>query len=473
MRKAIMKFVFAVSAAVTITAAYCQDVTPDSTEETPLVVNDGGVEVVREAEAAALGEKPRAPRNAFDEVKSWLKNKDWKYNKWDGKKKRLIVVVSESFDCEDPAATKDVMVQRDMATKRAVLQAKAEIIEFVKSDVDAEDIVEMFGGNAPNISEAAKQDVQKKAAAIKVPLTQKSMVTVTAAMPLFGATCIRQSESWNRGKYQIALAMAWSPALERAARAVLTGEDVKCSPKPIAKSVEDWLEAANPAFMSGPIQFLDADGSRWFLGVSACVADENLPALTLKQNKRIADLSARQMLVFSLWGDVKAYKKMQQELTTTLSDGKANTETAQWMESKISQTVENLPLRGITRLFNDEVDHPIIGGKVYVSIYGINSAQATTALKIEAINFATRAEVERVKTIERGRAAANKGLVENATNDPRDFQKGQDAQNKNLGVEVEGRKGKQILQKKEDPKNTPKKSKAGVFNGGADPDDDF
>ena len=78
-----------------------------------------------------------------------------------------------------------------------------------------------------------------------------------------------------------------------------------------------------------------------------------------------------------------------------------------------------------------------------------------------------------MKTIERGRVAANKGLVENATNDPREFQKGQDAQNKNLGVEVEGRKGKQILQKKEDPKNTPKKSKAGVFNGGADPDDDF
>ena len=439
------------------------------------VVNDGGVETVRDAEEAAVTQKlPPSPKDALDDVKRWNKGKGWKFGRWDNKKKRLIVVVAESFDCDDPAKMKDVMVQRDMATKRAVLQAKAEIIQFVKAEVDAEDIVEMMGGNAPGVSEVAKKSVQQQAETFKgQKMKQKSIFATFSELPLFGATCIKQSESWNRGKYQIALAMAWSPALERAARGVLTGEKVICKPKENGKTVEEWIESVNPAFMSGPMQFVDNNGKRWFFGISGAAADEDLDALTLKANKRIADLSAQQMLVFSLWGDVQAYEKMRQELETTSLDGKSETEVAQWMESKVSQAVKGLPIRGMVRLYSDEVEHPVTGGNIYVSIYGINQDDATTSLKIEARNIATRAEIERVKTIERGRAAANKALIDGAKNDPRDFRKGYNAQNQSLHESSKSQNGTQNVQQKEDPKKRDKKAKAGVFSGGSDTDDDF
>ena len=112
------------------------------------------------------------------------------------------------------------------------------------------------------------------------------------------------------------------------------------------------------------------------------------------------------------------------------------------------------------------------GGRIYVSIYGINQNAAEDMLKVEAVNFATRAELERAKTVERGRAAANKAHVENATNDPNDFNKGYNAQSGAIQKEAASRKGKQQLQQKEAAKKRDKKSQAGVFNSGADVDDD-
>lgn len=490
--KALMKFAVAASVALSVGVVFSQEqevtATPavasgqeavpavgEVTENNPEVVYDGGVEAVRVAEGAAPSEPPPPkPKDALDEVKKWVKGKGWKYGSWDKAKKRLIVVVGESFDCDDPAKMKNVMVQRDLATKRAVLQAKAELIQFVKAEVDAEDIVEMMGGNAAGVSEEAKKSVRQQVEAFKgQQMKQKSVFATFSELPLFGATCIRQSESWNRGKYQIALAMAWSPALERAARGVLTEEKVICKPKEGGKSIDKWLEAVNPAFMSGPIQFVDEDGKRWFMGISAAAADEDLDAMTLRTNKRIADMSAQQMLVFSLWGDVQAYEKMRQELKTISLDGKSETEVAQMMESKISQAVKGLPIRGMVRLYSDEVEHPVTGGNIYVSIYGINQEAATTALKVEARNIATRAEIERVKTIERGRAAANKALINGAKNDPRDFQKGYNAQNRALHEGVQTQKGTQNVQQKENAEKRVKKAKAGVFNSGATPDDDF
>ena len=342
-----------------------------------------------------------------------------------------------------------------------------EIIEAVKTEVDAEDIVEMMGGNASDVPADEKNDLMNRVQKLK----QSSSAEFRAEMPLFGATCVRQSESWNRGKYQVAVALVWSPALERSARAIITGEKVVCKPKENGKSVEEWLEAVNPAFMSGPIQFVDVDGTRWFLGISAGSADEDLDALTLKTNRRIADLSAKQMLAFSLWGDVKASEALKQELKSTTFKGKSTTEVAQWLESKVSQSIKGLPLRGMNQLLSEEVEHPVTGGRIYVAIYGINQNTAEDMLKVEAVNYATRAELERAKTVERGRAAANKAHVENAKNDPQDFKKGYDAQNGAIQSEAKTRKGKQSLQQREAARKRDKKAQAGVFNSGANVDD--
>lgn len=402
-------------------------------------VNDGGVEAVREAVAAAPAEPPTKIANAEDDVKAWLKGKKWKPG-WDSRKKRFIQISTGQFDCDDPAKAQDVVVRRDMAVKRAVLSAKMDIIEAVKTEVDAEDIVEMMGATAPgtpvNEANALKNRVQK--------LKQSSSAEFRAEMPLFGATCVRQSESWNRGKYQVAVALVWSPALERSARAVITGEKVVCKPKENGKSIEEWLDAVNPAFMSGPLQVVDADGTRWFLGISAGAANEGLDSLTLKTNRRLADLSAKQMLAFSIWGDVKANETLKQELTSMTVKGKSTTEVAQWLESKVSQSIKGLPIRGMSRLLGEEVEHPVTGGRIYVSIYGINQNAAEDMLKVEAVNYATRTELERTKAAKRG--AVRKDSV--------------------------ARKGPLVDQRRETSEKRDKKARSGVFNGGAVVDDD-
>ena len=454
----------AATVAVGVGVAFAQEAAQETTAQ-PEVVNDGGVEAVREAEAAAPAEPPKKISNAKDEVSAWVKGKKWKRG-WDSKKKRFVQISAEDFDCADPAKVQNVMVQRDMAVKRAVLMAKSEIIQSIKTDVYAEDIV------AAMSSPTTPADEQKELVSRVQKLKQSSSAEFSAEMPLFGATCVRQSESWNKGKYQIAVALVWSPALERSARAIITGNKVVCKPKENGKSIEGWLEDVNPAFMSGPIQFVDADGTRWFLGVSAGAADEDLDSLTLRTNRKVADLSAKQMVAFSLWGDVKSNEAIKQELAAKTLDGKSSTEVARWLESKVSQSIKGLPLRGMTQLLSEEVDHPVTGGRIYVSIYGINQNAAEDMLKVEAVNFATRAELERAKTVERGRAAANKAHVENAKNDPNDFNKGYNAQSGAIQKEVQSRKGKQQVQQKEAAQKRDKQSQAGVFNSGADADDD-
>ena len=197
----------------------------------------------------------------------------------------------------------------------------------------------------------------------------------------------------------------------------------------------------------------------------------DLDAVTLKTNRRIADLSAKQMLAFSLWGDVKASETLKQELKSTTFKSKSTTEVAQWLESKVSQSIKGLPLRGMNQLLSEEVEHPVTGGRIYVAIYGINQNAAEDMLKVEAVNYATRAELERAKTVERGRATANKAHVENAKNDPQDFKKGYDAQSGSIQSEVMKRKGKQNLQQREGAQKRDKKAQAGVFNSGANVDD--
>ena len=440
MKELMVKMALAATVAVGAGMAFAQEAAQETAAQ-PEVVNDGGVEAVREAQAAAPAEPPKKISNAKDEVAAWVKGKKWRPG-WDAKKKRFVCVEMAQFDCDDPAKAQNVMVQRDMAVKRAVLQAKMEIIESVKTVIDATDYMEMSGGNPSVATEEAKTFAAKRVQELRQYSTAKFM----AEMPLFGATCVRQSESWNKGKYQVAIALVWSPALERSARAIITGNKVVCKPKENGKSVEEWLEAVNPACMSGPIQFVDADGVRWFLGISAGA--------------------------FSLWGDVKAAETMKQELATRTVDGKSTTEVAQWLESKVSQSIKGLPLRGMAQLLSEEVDHPVTGGRIYVSIYGINQNAAEDMLKVEAVNFATRAELERAKTVERGRAAANAAHVENAKNDPNDFNKGYNAQSGAIQNEVQSRKGKQQVQQKEAAQKRDKQSQAGVFNSGAEADDD-
>lgn len=523
------------------------------------IVTDGGVEVVEEVQKMPSIPVKKTAKNARQALINAVKARKWK-NGWDNKKKRFIVIEAAEVDTPDPARDSNFILLRDAAIKRAILQAKAKIIEFCNTKMDAMDMVHTPGTNlnkelgaeaaaieaslvaeknalanilvrynkaeadelrgttfsdrlddlmAATIKkidstynkdekdqklkarlEAAKKQLddqkykisqlEKKAKALKGSLkrSQSSMVSTMASMPLYGASAIMQTESYDGKRYQVAIAMVWSIALERSARAIVTGEPFKLLPKADGKTIEEWLELQNLATLVGPRQFIDKEGRRWFLGICAREYDDDMDEVDREKNKDLAEQFARSVTAFSVMGDVEAYKAARQEIRTYKAGKEpSSTQAVESMEKKLSQTIAGKTIRGMQELAGEEVEHPISGKTIYVSVYAIDPTAAQAALAIEKVNYATKIQHERHETVERGRDAANKAAVERAKNRPEDFQKGYNSQTNALKKELRNRqavpkKGTQV-QISPSTNKTPAKSTTGIFGGDVDVSDDF
>lgn len=326
-------------------------------------------------------------------------------------------------------------------------------------------------------------ELKEKAEAMQesVRERQESAVASMAKMPLYGATVIMQTESWNKqtGKYQVAVILSWSYALERAARAIVTGEEFKIKASPNAKTVQDWLESQNPAVMVGPRQYIDKYGNRWFLGVTARPYDDELSSSARRRNKGVSEMFAQQMAAFCLWADVESYKMAQQAMESRGNDKVQRDVAAESYAEKLTQSFKNKKIRGMQRLFSDEMKHPITGNTIYVAVYGINSTAAKAALAIEKINYATKVMDNRHQTVERGRDAANRAAVKASENRPEDFQKGYNQQTKAINKELKRRqpakkRGVNVINNSNGNQPAQKRqSTSGTFGGDTDVSDDF
>ena len=308
---------------------------------------------------------------------------------------------------------------------------------------------------------------------------QESAVESMASMPLYGSSVIMQTESWNESNsiYQVAVMLCWSMVMERSARAIVSGEEYTVKPSADAKSVQDWLEDQNPATMIGPRQYIDAEGNRWFLGISARSYDDDLSSTERRKNKQIADLYAQQMAAFCVWADVESYKMARTALESRGNEKVQNDVVAESYAERLTQSFKNKTIRGMQSLFSDEVEHPITGSTIYVSVYGINPNDAKTALEIEKINYATKVMDNQHQTVERGRKAANKAADKASQNRTEDFQKGYGQQEKNINGELQKRqpakKGIEVLNNGNGNTKKDKKSTSGAFSGDTNVGDDF
>lgn len=320
----------------------------------------------------------------------------------------------------------------------------------------------------------------------EVKSRQESSVTVQAKLPLFGATVIMQTESWNKatGKYQVAVLVCWSKALEEASRAIVTGGSIKANPGNL--SVNDWLDNQDLATMVGPRQFIDEKGERWFLGVTARPYDDEMNSSARMKYKSLAQTFAQQMAVFSVFADVETQKTAAQALETRV-DGdddyaKEDYAVAESFAQKITQKLEKQTVRGLQKLAEEETEHPITGKGIIVCVYGINAESATAALEIEKKNIATLIDANRYQTFERGRKAAAAAAVKASKDRPEDFKAGVEDQTGRLQSEMderhpENKRGGQrniySSSSAAPAKKAPGKSTSGSFLGDADVSDDF
>ena len=519
------------------------------------VAADGGTEAVLEAQNAEPAPASPKFKDASKVLKEEMKKKGFKEG-WDEKKGRFLVVADADFQSEDPAKDKNFFTLREMAAKRAIMLAKSQIAEFVNSEMEASEMLDIGGTDVnkelgadaerikgelaeleKQVAEAKKHQAENPAAppaqqppqtenpdtppvqqpphtenpAVppaqldelnakldakkkemddliakaeelknKVKTSQTSTIAVQAHLPIFGATVIMQSESWNEanGKYKVAILVCWSKALEETARAIVTGGD--CKSKPGAKSIGDWLDGQNIATMVGPRQFIDDKGDRWFLGITARQYNDDMNSSARMRYKGLAQSFAQQMAVFSVFADVESTKTAAQELEITAdkNDDYAKEEyaVAEDFAQKVSQTLEKRTIRGMQKLAEEEVTHPVTGQDILVCVYGLNAANATAALEIERRNIATLIEANRHETVEKGRKAANEAAIEASKNRADDFAAGQADQNNAIREELKSRKGSQNnVYNGPVNKDAAPKGKSTTFSGMGDADvsDDF
>lgn len=322
---------------------------------------------------------------------------------------------------------------------------------------------------------AEYNELVKHAESLKqVDATQTSKITQMAKMPIYGTTSILQAESWDKstGEYMVSVVFTWSKALERAVRAIVTGEDFKT--KPGKATVNQWLAKQDLATMVGPRQFIDDKGNRWFLGVT-CRSVQGLTSIKKKKAQGMVDMYAKQMAMFSVFSDVESFKEAQSAMETRGDEDI----TAEDFAQRVGAKIEKKTVRGLQKLTSKELKHPVTGDKIYVAVWGLNAGSAKSALEIEKINYATKVMDNRHQTVEHGRAAANAAAVKASENRADDFQKGANEQSQAIVDELKSRQPKPTAKpaaSKVQGSGKPTKSgksTGGAFLGDSDVSDDF
>ena len=171
-----------------------------------------------------------------------------------------IVVIGEAEMPMDVKNDKEGAwaIKRTMLAKSALLNAKLKMATALSFELTAEEQQHMF--NLPATSNSTEKAVVQTSSAVQF----------ASSHPIMGATVLCQEESLIDGIYKIAVSMVWSEALQKSAVATMCGTPGFKESKKGKKTLGEWVESQeNPYLLIGPRQYLDKDGVRHFLGISA------------------------------------------------------------------------------------------------------------------------------------------------------------------------------------------------------------
>jgi len=478
-------------------AAEQNDATPKvapNAQKPPVDVRgDGGVEAVQQTQAETGGEHYRAGATAQNLIADWLYKDGYKEG-WVDDKKRFIAIGVGEFNSEDPLIDPGKFcLNREIALQRALLDARASIVEFANSKMDVllqaetpgTDLNAAFGEekevalrrlvaqqkvvaqlledvdkteadalagvtsrdranammdaaikkldatyNTQNIEEAKRikfanaekryaeslaelQKVEDKIKKSAASLTRSfsSKISKLAKMPLFGSTCIYQTESWdaNAEKYTVEVALVWSVGLEKVTRAIIQGQDVIIDTPKKGVPLDQWLHGQDLGAMVGPRTFMDDKGQRYFIGIAARPIVSQ--ASRKEKNRDIARLQADGMAILSLRADVEVAKTAEEMAQTfTSSDNKENENAMESLSKKVQSKLEGQNINGLGRIYETEVNHTLTGIKILVTISGIDPVAVKAARTMEEINYAAAIAASK----ENSRLQGRKGQLEDS-----------------------------------------------------------
>jgi hypothetical protein len=406
---------------------------------------------------------------AEDQALEWLDTNEIEEG-WDDQKKRYVAVGWAGFDSEDPTYDDSFLIKRSVQSMVATMDAKAQIIEFIRVEMDAIDKVVTPGTdlaaefneqreklelkmnkqkealakllaqvdakeaehlqgvtlgdrmNAAMDAAIAKLDekysteemeeekkkkyekakkryaealeeydkLKKEAEAHAGAITESasSKVETIAQMPLFGSVALAQFESWNEDdeRYEVAIVFLWSPKMEKIVRAMIEGKNLKIPPGKM--SMKDWIKSQDWSTSTGSRRFRDDQGHVHFIGIAAAAAGKSTSSI--KKAKGIAQMMAQKEVVIGIFADIMAKKKAEQMMETR-SGGtdKDSTVAAETFSQELQNEVTDRQVQGISRRLLKKYVHPISQQTIYVSIYGLSAAAATTAMWAEEEAYLT------------------------------------------------------------------------------------
>ena len=409
---------------------------------------DEGVQAVVKVQSAPKDEPKANPRKktAKAMVEAILKNSGIKVRPT---KKRVIQIVDVSFPSEDPAKDKDFFVKRDQFAKLAILQLKGQIAQSVGQVFSAKEQARIFG-NETNV-------------AIQI----SSMSESVAKWPLFGVTVLAQAESWDGENYSIAVAGVWSEVLHRAAKATLLGEKVTGAAG--RKTIDQWLEEKDLSLLCGPRQMVDENGNRVFLGISA--REIGINAARDLVNRGAAKTSANESLAFSLFADVEQRLAHAAVANMYEKNDKAAATAGETVDLRLSQSVDKRAIAGASEIFSTEIEHPLTGKQIYVSVWGLDAESAANARVMAEELIATRVATELANKNTLGRWQGYQDKVDEAKADTESYNKGRAEGRQAISNKLE--KKNQVKSAVEAAKKAPAKATKGVVSGEGTVDNDF
>ena len=315
----------------------------------------------------------------------------------------------------------DWALKRTMLAKSAVLDAKLQIVTMLSVELTAEEQQRMF--NLPATSNSTEQTVNTTASAVQFASTH----------PIMGATALCQEESLIKGSYRIAISMVWSEALQKSAVATMCGTPGFKETKKGNKSLGEWIEfQENPYILIGPRQYLDKDGVRHFLGISAMPIIKGKAAMSA-QNRRAAQMDAITCAAFSCLADVNSAEAMDNIMSLydnpNTRDTVTKVEVKKQLDSLVNEKIEKQAINGVGMVFQKEIEHPLFpGGRLYVYCAELNTESVAKARELAKKAYLERAKVayenERFKAIKEkymaqieqakrdGRAAGQRAKIE-------------------------------------------------------------
>ena len=255
--------------------------------------------------------------------------------------------------------------------------------------------------------------------------TFKSTVKTVSKMPLFGATCIYQTESWNADakQYTVAVALAWSTGLEKATRAIIQGQEVAMDKPKKGITFEQWLEGQDLGSMIGSRTFMTENGDRYFIGIAARAVLKN--AALSEQNRTAAELYSKANAAMSLRADVESVKEASLMAQTTMTEsGGSDMQVEQSVKSMLQAALKNQNINGLSILKSSVITHSLTGIKLRVVVSGISPEGAKLSRTAEEVNYAAAIAANKENSRLQGRKDQLEASKQSSVNDKASYSKG-------------------------------------------------